>query len=142
MQRNTSPFSRPRIAKEMQIKRLIINSDSQLVVSQVNNSFSAKERSMAAYLKLVVGFIPAFENFKLAQISHSENVHTDLLLKLASCKDSELLTIVLIEHLFRHSVAKGEEMMWVEDTPQWLRPIIAFLLDQSLPFDKKKAQKA
>lgn len=32
-----------RLAKEMQMKKLIINSDFQLLVTQVNDSFSAKD---------------------------------------------------------------------------------------------------
>lgn len=53
-----------RLAKEMQVKRLVINSDSQLVVSQVYGSFSIKDKSMAAYLKLVMEFVPTFEKYE------------------------------------------------------------------------------
>lgn len=53
-----------RLAKEMQVKRLVINSDSQLVVSQVYGSFSIKDKSMAVYLKLVMEFVPTFEKYE------------------------------------------------------------------------------
>lgn len=75
----------------MQVKRLLINNDPQLVVNQVNNSFLAKDKSMAAYLKLVMELIPNFEKFELVQISHFENFLADALAMLASSKDSELL---------------------------------------------------
>lgn len=111
------------------------------MVSQVNDSFLAKEMSMVAYLKLVIGFIPAFDNFEFAQISRSENAHAEPLSNLASCKDFEWLTIVLIECLLKHSATKGKEIMWVENTPPRLRPITVFLKDQSLSSDKDEAQK-
>lgn len=52
----------------------------------------------------------------LTQIPHSENSHVDALLKLARNKDSEMLVVVLIEHLPRPSTFKDKEVMWVEDT--------------------------
>lgn len=60
-----------RLARKMQVKRLHTNCDSQLVVSQVNGSFAAKDTSMAAYLKWAIEFPPpppAFEKFELVQI--------------------------------------------------------------------------
>lgn len=53
------------LAREIQIKRLLINSDFQLVVSKVNGNFSAKDKSMATYIKLVMEFILTFESFEL-----------------------------------------------------------------------------
>lgn len=54
-----------RLAREIQIERLLINSDFQLVVSKVNGNFSAKDKSMATYIKLVMEFILTFESFEL-----------------------------------------------------------------------------
>lgn len=51
---------RLRLAREMQVKRLLINNDSHLVVSQVNVNFSVKDKDMSAYLKLVLGYHPHF----------------------------------------------------------------------------------
>lgn len=71
---------------------------------------------MAAYLKLVIEFLPIFQNFELVQIPPSENSHADTLSKLVSNKDFELLTVVPIEHLLRPSISKEQEVMWVENT--------------------------
>lgn len=117
-----------RLAKEMQVRRLRINSDSQLVVSQVNGSFSAKDKTMASYLKMVMNLLPSFEKFEIMQISCLENAHTDALSKLASSRDSELLAIVPIEHLLTPST-EASKVMWVEGTPTWMQPIIAYLKD-------------
>lgn len=48
-----------------------------LIVSQVNGNFTARDKSMAAYLKLVMDLLPSFEKFKLAQIPSLEKAHAD-----------------------------------------------------------------
>lgn len=106
-----------RLVKEMQMKRLVIISVSQLVASQVNGKFLAKDNSTTIYLKLITKFVLAFEMFKLAYILLVENAHADILLKLASSKDYELFTVVPIEHLIRSFTSKCKEVIWVEDTP-------------------------
>lgn len=108
------------------------------MVNKVNDNFSAKDKSMDAYLKLVMELISIFEKFELVQIPRSENSHADAFSKLASSKDSELFTVVPIEHLRRPSTSKGEDVMWVKDTSSWMKSIVAFLKDQTLSFDKKK----
>ncbi|XP_022845288.1 uncharacterized protein LOC111368282 [Olea europaea var. sylvestris] len=50
--------------------------------------------------------------------------------KLASSKDSELLTVVPIEHLLLPSI-EAPTVMWIAETPTWMQPIIAYLKDQS-----------
>ncbi|XP_022857676.1 uncharacterized protein LOC111378680 [Olea europaea var. sylvestris] len=80
-----------RLATEMQVKRLLISNDSQLVFSQVNDALS----------------------------------------KLASSKDSELLTVVPIEHLLLPSI-EAPTIMWIAGTPTWMQSIIAYLKDQEL----------
>lgn len=58
-------FTKLKLAKEMQVKRLVNSSYSQLVVSQVNGNFTARDRGVAAYLKLVKDLLSYFKNFEL-----------------------------------------------------------------------------
>ncbi|XP_022880864.1 uncharacterized protein LOC111398160 [Olea europaea var. sylvestris] len=130
-----------RLAKQMQVKRVLASSDSQLVVSQVNENFATKDSSMAAYLKLVLDLIPHFERFKLIQVPRLEDTHADALSKLASSKDSELLKIVSTERLSKPSISEGEELLWIESNLVWMQPIMAYLKDQSLPASRSEARK-
>lgn len=82
----------------MQVKSLVVCSDSKLVVRQANDNFPTKDKGMAAYLKKVMDLLPYFEKFELIQISRAENIHVDTLSKLSSNKDSELLRIVPVEY--------------------------------------------
>ncbi|XP_022897539.1 uncharacterized protein LOC111411217 [Olea europaea var. sylvestris] len=130
-----------RLAKEMQIRRLLTSSNSQLMVSQVNRNFVVKDSSMAAYLKLVLDLIPHFERFELIQVPRLKKTYADALSKLASSKDSKLLKIVPIERLSKPSIAGGEELLWIESTLAWMQPIMAYLKDQSLPASRSEARK-
>ncbi|XP_022869271.1 uncharacterized protein LOC111388718 [Olea europaea var. sylvestris] len=130
-----------RLAREMQVRRLVASSDSQLIMNQVSGSVAAKDSSMVVYLKLVLDLIPQFERFELIQVSRLENTHTDALSKLGSSKDSELLKIVPIEHLSKPSISGGEEVLWIEGTPLWMQPIIAYLKDQTLFASRSEARK-
>ncbi|XP_022889077.1 uncharacterized protein LOC111404514 [Olea europaea var. sylvestris] len=101
-----------KLARKMQVRRLLASNDSQLVVSRVNGNFEAKDSSMVVYLKLVLDLVLHFEKFELIQVPCLENTQADALSKLASSKDSELL-----------------------------KPIIAYLKDQSLPASRSEARK-
>lgn len=108
-----------KLSMKMQVKRLLISCNSQLVVSQVKGDFAARDKNMAFYLKKVMELLPYFERFELNQIPRIENTHTNTLSKLASSKDLELLRVVPIEHLSRSSISKGNEVMWIKGTPLW-----------------------
>ncbi|XP_022845290.1 uncharacterized protein LOC111368284 [Olea europaea var. sylvestris] len=56
-------------------------------------------------------------------------------------RDSELLKIVPIEHLPKPSNSRGEEVLWIEGTPLWMQPVVAYLKDQSLTAVKSEAKK-
>ncbi|XP_022895224.1 uncharacterized protein LOC111409403 [Olea europaea var. sylvestris] len=130
-----------RLAKEMQVRKLLASSDSQLVVNQVNGDFAAKDDNMLAYLKLVLDIIPHFEKFELTQVPRLENAHADALSKLASSVNSELLNIVPIEHLSKPCTFEGEELLWIEVTPLWTQPIMAYLKEQTLSASRSEARK-
>lgn len=116
-----------RFSKEMQIRWLLVSCDLQLVVSQVKGNFAARDKNMASYLKNVMELLLYFEKFELTRILRIENTHVDALLKLASGKDLELLKAILIEHLPRPSISKGDEVMWIEGIPLWIQPIVIYL---------------
>ncbi|KAI3453431.1 hypothetical protein Pfo_010094 [Paulownia fortunei] len=65
-------------------RRLMIYSDSQLVVNQVGSSYKAKEDRMIKYLDLMKDLITRFEEYQIKQIPRGENSNADQLAKLAS----------------------------------------------------------
>ncbi|KAL2462191.1 Ribonuclease H [Abeliophyllum distichum] len=72
-----------RLAQEMTAKKLHIYSDSQLVVSQVNGTFTAREQFMVAYMKKVKDLLSHFEVFELLQILRIENGYANALFEVS-----------------------------------------------------------
>ncbi|XP_022861553.1 uncharacterized protein LOC111381936 [Olea europaea var. sylvestris] len=73
-------------------------------------------------------------------IPHVENAHAIALSKLTSSKDSELLTVIPIEHLLIPST-EAPNVMWVAGTPTWIQPIVTYLKDHVLPTNKHETYK-
>lgn len=53
-----------KLSREMQVKKLMVNSNSQLVVNKVNGNFAARDKGMASYFKKVMESLPFFEKFE------------------------------------------------------------------------------
>ncbi|KAI5344469.1 hypothetical protein L3X38_012346 [Prunus dulcis] len=71
-----------RLAKEMDAKQIQIFSDSQLVIHQVNQDFTAKDASMTAYLQHARHLLATFQVHSINQVPRSENSHADVLASL------------------------------------------------------------
>ncbi|XP_073152697.1 uncharacterized protein [Henckelia pumila] len=73
-----------KLALSVGAKRLTIHSDSQLIVSQVNGNYEAKEDKMLEYLTQVNELLSRLDNYDIKQIPRGENESADRLSKLAS----------------------------------------------------------
>jgi ribonuclease HI len=73
-----------RVTKVLEATTLKVQSDSQLVVGQVNSEYEAKEDRMAKYLNLVRDAMIGFNEVIIVQISREQNIEADALAKLAS----------------------------------------------------------
>ena len=62
-------------------------SDSQLVVSQLNGAYEAKDDTMATYVQRVRELTKLLKYFAITHISRSKNRQADALSKLASSSD-------------------------------------------------------
>jgi ribonuclease HI len=74
------------LAAEMEAKHLQVKSDSQLVVSQVQGDFQAKDEQLIKYLTKVDLLKQGFDSFDIEHIPREKNERADLLAKLASTK--------------------------------------------------------
>ena len=77
-----------RIAKVLGATTLRVQSDSQLVVGQVNSEYEVKEDRMAKYLSLVRDIMARFDEVVLVQIPREQNTEVDVLAKLASFEEA------------------------------------------------------
>ncbi|KAL5540936.1 hypothetical protein UlMin_044912 [Ulmus minor] len=115
-----------RLAKEVSARHLLIYSDSQLIVNQVNSEYQAKGEKMASYLE---------------KIPRNENTNADALARLATGLEDSLLKTVPLEILDEPSIDKRQQVDAISDKPTWMDPIIAYLRDGTLPQDKFEARR-
>ncbi|XP_072081003.1 uncharacterized protein [Arachis hypogaea] len=74
------------LAKEVGASRVEVNSDSQIVISQVNRSFQARDFLLQKYLEKVKKLCEDFEEVMVQHVPREKNSRADLLSKLASTK--------------------------------------------------------
>ena len=76
------------LATNMEVRRMIVRSDSQVVTVQVVGNFQAKDSHLVKYLAKVRSMVVLFEEFGLMYVSRDQNAQADFLSKLASTKRS------------------------------------------------------
>ena len=67
----------------MSSKKIIIRSDSQLVVKQVNREYETKDQRIAKYVSLINLRLGSFAAWRLEQVPRSFNEKADVLAVLA-----------------------------------------------------------
>ncbi|KAI5344902.1 hypothetical protein L3X38_012779 [Prunus dulcis] len=129
-----------RLAKEMDAKQIQIFSDSQLVVHQVNQDFTAKDASMTAYLQHARHLLATFHAHSIKQVPRSENSHADALSRLASALEPGRGRHIHIEFLAQPST-QAQLICTIDHSPTWMDPILQFLQNQTLPANPVEARR-
>ncbi|XP_071687368.1 uncharacterized protein [Rutidosis leptorrhynchoides] len=131
-----------RIARELGVKKLQAYVDSQLVANHINGTFNANDKSMQSYLALVHSLADTFIDFRISQITRSQNKHVDVLSKLAALTFNHLEKKILVEQVFKKSTEPEVTVAYVEEEEAtWMTDIIEFLRMGSLPENEREATK-
>ena len=67
----------------MEVDKLEVSSESQLVVKQIEDSYEARGEKMILYLKKVREFLKKFIRVQIKHVPRAENSRADALAKLA-----------------------------------------------------------
>ncbi|GJS17712.1 reverse transcriptase domain-containing protein [Tanacetum coccineum] len=103
-----------RIAQEMEIAKVAIFLDSQLLVNQIKGTFAAKQASIKDYLQKVKTVLRGFEDY----------------------------TEVLVKVLTKRSIEEKEVLeVETQERKNWMDPIHEYLLSRLLPEDTREARK-
>ncbi|XP_057745153.1 uncharacterized protein LOC130963018 [Arachis stenosperma] len=125
------------LATEVGATRLEICSDSQVVTSQLNGSYQARDSLLQKYLEKVKDLSRKFEEVTIHHVPRERNTRADLLSKLASTKPGEgnrsLIQGMMKEPAITLHLSKLN--------PSWLDPITDFLEKDKLPDNEKDAKK-
>ncbi|KAL6213302.1 hypothetical protein ACLB2K_012749 [Fragaria x ananassa] len=132
------------LCREIGALHIHIFSDSQLVVNQVARDFKANQNNLGSYKSLAGALLQHFTSYKLTQIPRAKNSKADALARLATAPPKSTPPDVHIEILDKPSISKAYlEIFALETTsqPLWMDPYVAFLSNNTLPRDKREAQR-
>ncbi|KAG5516717.1 hypothetical protein RHGRI_037452 [Rhododendron griersonianum] len=132
-----------RLARHMGAEEVQVYSDSQLVVSQLNDDYEAKDTRMNKYMSQVIALTGSFKNVFFDHIRRDLNSHADALAGLgAVCAENDgNRTIVLGEIPMPSFEPALLEVMDIRLEPSWMDPLISYLKHAVLPSDRKEAHK-
>ncbi|XP_074346731.1 uncharacterized protein LOC141685537 [Apium graveolens] len=128
-----------RLAKTLRIQDLNIYSDSQIVVKQTNDEYIAKDLVLSKYQALVQSYLALISRSQVLQIYREDNLEVDTLSKLVQ-NSSYLDCSVYFEEL-QNLIIESEEVMEIDNNPNWMTPFINYLEKGELLEDKGKAQR-
>ncbi|OMO77927.1 hypothetical protein COLO4_24944 [Corchorus olitorius] len=125
----------------MKVGKLIVYSDSQLVVSQITGEFEAKGETMIKYLKKVKHLLQNFQWSQVRRIPRSENVVADSLSKLATGTTTSSNFGVRVEEIEEKSIADENEVNQIdEEDESWMSPMVRYLTSGELPENTVEAK--
>ncbi|XP_070007255.1 uncharacterized protein [Nicotiana sylvestris] len=75
------------LARELKIEQVIIKSDLQLIVNQMQGTYIAREARMQQYLEKAWDLVRQFQTWKVTQILREENAEANTLANLASAAE-------------------------------------------------------
>ena len=133
------------LARDMGITKLQVQSDSQLVVNQLQGSYQTRDTKMAAYLKIVKELQVGFESFSILQVPRVENSHADSLANLGAAIQTTTPMSIPLVYVQWPATWKDEPLdqtiAEISSEPSWMTPIISYLLSGQLPEDKNEARR-
>ena len=125
----------------MSLEKLIIHSDSQLVVGQVNGEYETRDQHMIRYANLVKKQLESFVAWKLKHIPRDSN-------EKASALASTAASIWIRETLFlpfyyqpASSITTDQVSQIDEESSSWLTPIMCYLHSGELADNRSEAHK-
>jgi ribonuclease HI len=138
-----------RLAKELGIRRLLIQGDSQLMAKQVQKEYDCNDDKMANYLTEVRRMKKFFNGFEVRYVPRLDNQGADHLAWIASSR-VPISSDVIVEKLTKRSIKSVEtlremDLMIIDGAKQqpeidWMSPIKAYLDNQPILDDNAEIE--
>ena len=115
-----------RIARALGAEKIVLKSDSQLVIGQVRGDFEAKEMRMQKYLKLVNQLASTFLHIEFIQIPRDHNTEADKVARGASGHNPSDMNDWKLEEQNSPSITEFQTFS-IQNSSGWTNPILSFL---------------
>jgi len=128
------------LAIDLEVKKLLCKSDSQLVIGQLKEEFEVRETLLQQYYHFVQGLITKFDEVTIHHIRREHNTRADTLSCLATTRKKGLHRSVIYITMTKPSVG-SKECMATDTQPNWMTPIKQFLIDGTSEAHSEKIMK-
>ncbi|XP_072084385.1 uncharacterized protein [Arachis hypogaea] len=129
------------LTREVGAKVLEVNTDSQVVSSQINGDYQTRDPLLQQYLAKVNKLKEGFERVTIQHVPRERNARADLLSKLASTKPGHGNKSLIQEVVKSPSVSTTTNAhLTLSNQGSWTYPILQYLLDGTLPPDPKEGK--
>ncbi|XP_074347124.1 uncharacterized protein LOC141685949 [Apium graveolens] len=127
---------------EVGVMNLIVRSDSELVVNQVNEGFQARGPRTELYMRCAQHLLNFFLSTRLESVPREENSNADALAKMGSQMDSVQLGQIPLGIQEIPSIPEVE-VFQMQEVPResWMTPIHNYIQTGAVPEDKLQAQR-
>ncbi|XP_073288977.1 uncharacterized protein [Primulina huaijiensis] len=124
-------------------RSLVVHSDSQLVVNQLNGTYEAKEEKMNQYVSRDNELLALLEIYEIKKVPKANNEVADRLAKIASSwTNIDNRTINFLTISKKEAEKAGFNIFCVkEEEPSWKEEIVNYLMRDDLPRDPAAARK-
>ena len=129
------------LALAMGADNLSIQSDSQLVVGQVNAEFESRNPRMTKYASLVKHKLNTLSAWKIEHVTRDCNERVDALAVVAASLPIRETVFLPIYYQPESSILHAQINQIEEVPPSWMDPIRLYLATRELPNDRDKAHK-
>ena len=129
------------LALAMGADNLSVQSDSQLVVGQVNAEFKSRDPRMTKYASLVKHKLSALSAWKTKHVTRDCNERVDALAVVAASLPIKETVFLPIYYQPESSILHAQINQIEEVPPSWMDPIRLYLATRELPDDRDKTHK-
>ena len=120
---------------------LLIRSDLQLVVGQVNAEFESREPRMAKYASLIKQKLSTLTTWKLEHVAKDINERANALAAVAASLPIKETIYLPIYYQPGSSILHTQVSQIEESPPSWMDPIRLYMAMGELPNDRSRAHK-
>jgi len=130
-----------KLAKDLRVRCLRCQTDSQLVSGQMNGEYQAREPLLQKYHNMTKELALQFEDISIVHVPRGDNARADILSKLASTRKTGQHRMLIQEVLSIPSLDRDYVFdVWV-GRKGWMTPILNFLMNDMLPDDRTEARR-
>jgi ribonuclease HI len=123
-------------AKELGFKRILVCSDSQLLINQLNGNYSVRAEHLIPLYQKVQKLIESFEEAKFTWIPRSENREADLLSRIAYEEEVERMGVEEFRRRYGKFLATEKQIAYIRklgsEPPKYISKVEASKLIDSL----------